>query len=97
MERSSTVPATEQKQQANNQFTTQESFFCKWEHGAKEYFSTIEEARERAKSSFIRKKTMTDENYEYWSKQKYFIGKELVIIQTLETITSVTIPAEILQ
>lgn len=69
-----------------NECDVKEFFFCRWKSGAAEYFDTLEEALEKAKQMYVRGKNMSDESHEYWLKQKSVIGKEIRIIQHLDTI-----------
>lgn len=70
-------------------FTIVEKFWCKWEYGAKEYFDTLEEAIEKARSYYVKKASMSEENFQYWSKQNFTVGKELVITQELQEISNI--------
>ncbi len=70
----------------NTELKFEERYFCKWTHGAKEYFETSEEAENKAKSHYVKKDRMTDDNFTYWKKQKFTIGKEFVITQILSVV-----------
>lgn len=74
-------------------FTTHTCYFCQWEHGAKEYFSTLDEAIAKAKTMYERNSRMTDENFEYWIKQKSIIGKEVIISQVIDIVSFTHSPA----
>lgn len=54
-------------------------YYCKWEHGAKEYFRTLELALATAEEMYVKKPDMSMENYTYWLRQKQYIGIETVI------------------
>ena len=64
-------------------FNVIEKYYCKWTQGAKEYFNSREEAVNYAKKQFERTQNMTDDDFAYWQRQEYVIGKELVITQDI--------------
>ena len=69
-------------------FNTIESFFCQWTGGAKEYFTTLQEAINKANEMYIKKEGMSNENHIYWLSQKSIIGKEITIRQQLDIISA---------
>ena len=80
---------------ANHTFKTLEGqqiittrFYCKWEHGAKEYFKSIEDAISKAEDMYVKKYRMSHENFEYWLSQKQIIGVETTIDTPIKNIYS---------
>lgn len=76
-------------------FQTREEYFCQWENGAKEYFETMKEAVARvAEHDSNKKRSEYDNNY--WARQKFIIGKRVVITQQLNVLTPVDAAIELI-
>lgn len=63
-------------------------YYCQWESGAKQYFPTLEEALIKAENMYVKKESMSDDNFRYWLRQKQIVGMETTIVTPIKRIFS---------